>query len=237
MYWLTFASLTGCVTLSQHRSLEDRLAVVETEFNALQDRLEPLLPATPEEEQKSRELLETAMTATQEMRWDDAKAALEELMASHPKTQAAQIGQSLSEEVNVVGRDAVALQVDQWFQGSAEDLADDKATLYVFWEAWCPHCRREVPKLSGTYDRFREKGLGMVGLTEMTRDVTPEDVGTFISETGVSYPIVKEKESALARQYGIRGIPAAAMVKDGKVVWRGHPASLTDDLIEKVLLP
>lgn len=236
MRWLALASLTGCVTLAQHRAVEDRLSAVESELSDLQDRLAPLLPPSEEEELSGRDLLEAAMTATQELRWDDAKAKLGELLVGYPNTQAARIGEALADEVDVVGRDAAELQVDRWFQGSKADLADDKATLYVFWEAWCPHCRREVPKLSATYDRFRDKGLGMVGLTEMTRDVTPEDVATFIEDNGVSYPIVKEKDQALALQYGIRGIPAAAVVKDGKVVWRGHPASLTDEMIETFLL-
>ena len=48
----------------------------------------------------------------------------------------------------------------------------------------------------------------------------------------VSYPIAKESGDALSKHFGVRGIPAAAMVKDGKVVWRGHPARLTDDMIE-----
>jgi len=235
LHWLALVSISGCVTLNQHRAVEDRVATLENQLTELQERLAPMLPPSPEDEAKSRGLLESAMTATEELRWDDALASLGELVDDYSNTQAARIGASLREEVEVVGRDAAELEVERWFQGSAADVADDEATLYVFWEVWCPHCQREVPKLSETYDRYREQGLGLVGLTEMTRDVTPEQVEEFIEDNGVSYPIAKEKDQALARQYGIRGIPAAAMVKDGKVVWRGHPASLSDELIDKVL--
>jgi hypothetical protein len=31
--------------------------------------------------------------------------------------------------------------------------------------------------------------------------------------------------------FAVSGIPAAAVIKDGKVVWRGHPGRLTDDMI------
>ena len=59
----------------------------------------------------------------------------------------------------VVGKDAASLDVDKWYQGSAADVEGGKATLYVFWEVWCPHCKREVPKLSATYDKFKGQGL------------------------------------------------------------------------------
>lgn len=230
-------ALTGCVTLNQHRVVEARVVALETELESLEARVAPILPPTPEDESESRALLESAMTATEDLRWDDARASLDSVIERYPNTQAARVAAAVAEEVAVVGRDALELDVEQWFQGSDADLADDKATIFVFWEAWCPHCQREVPRLSATYDRFREKGLGLVGLTEMTRDVTEQDVATFIKDNEVTYPIAKEKDQALAVQYGIRGIPAAAVVKDGKVVWRGHPASLTDGLIEKMLLP
>ena len=31
------------------------------------------------------------------------------------------------------------------------------------------------------------------------------------------------------------GSPAAALVKDGKIVWRGHPATIKKDAIKKQL--
>ena len=41
------------------------------------------------------------------------------------------------------------------------------------------------------------------------------------------------KESGDAsKAFGVSGIPAAAVVKDGKVVWRGHPGRLTEQMIE-----
>lgn len=225
----------GCTTVKQTRDLENQVSSLQTRLDALEARLEPLLPPSMEEEMASNALLESVLTATQELRWDDARAQLGTISADYPKTQAAQIAENLAFEISVVGREAAELEVERWFQGSAADLEGTKATLYVFWEAWCPHCKREVPKLSATYDQFRDQGLGVVGLTQLTRDVTPEQVTAFIEDNDVSYPIAKEQDEALAQQYGIRGIPAAALVADGEVVWRGHPGWITDDLLTKVL--
>ena len=36
----------------------------------------------------------------------------------------------------------------------------------------------------------------------------------------------------MSQHFNVSGIPAAAVVKDGKIVWRGHPARLTDEMIQ-----
>jgi peroxiredoxin len=191
--------------------------------------------ASPEEEQAAANLLKEATEAAEAMEFDTAKAKLKELNDKHGNTRAARAAQRLDQELEVVGKPEADLQVEKWFTGSASDMQGGKATLYVFWEVWCPHCKREVPKLSETYTKFHDQGLNMVGLTKMTRNITEDQVSAFIDETKVNYPIAKEQGDAMSQHYGVRGIPAAAMVKDGKIVWRGHPARLTDEMITKFL--
>lgn len=188
--------------------------------------------ANPEEEQAAANLLKEATEAMDKMDFDTAKAKVADLKANHGSTRAAKAAVRLEDELSVIGRPQVPLATEKFFQGSAADLEGGKATLYVFWEVWCPHCKREVPKLAETYKKYNPKGLDMVGLTKLTRDVTEQQVTDFLKENNVSYPIAKEQGEAMSTAYGVRGIPAAAVVKDGKVVWRGHPAKLTDAMIE-----
>ncbi|HHO53546.1 MAG TPA: TlpA family protein disulfide reductase [Deltaproteobacteria bacterium] len=187
------------------------------------------------DERSAGELLEAATEAAEAMDVEAARAKLEALMARYGGTRAARAAQRLESELAVVGKPEAELEVERWFQGSAADVEGGKATLYVFWEAWCPHCEHEIPMLSETYNKFKPQGLSIVGLTRQTRDVTDDQITTFISEQHVSYPIAKENGDSLSRHYGVRGIPAAAVVKDGEVVWRGHPARLTDEMISRWL--
>ena len=39
----------------------------------------------------------------------------------------------------------------------------------------------------------------------------------------------------VSKEFAVSGIPAAAIVKDGEIVWRGHPGRLDDDLINKLI--
>ena len=186
--------------------------------------------ANAEEEQAAADLLKAASAHAEKMEYDQAKKKLADLKAKYGTTRAARAAARLDSELAVIGKDAGDLQVDKWFQGDLANL-NDGTTLLVFWEVWCPHCKREVPKLAETYNKFNGKGLKMVGLTKMTRDIKEEQVTSFLADNKVTYPIAKEKGDAMSKHFGVRGIPAAAVVKDGKVVWRGHPARLTDDMI------
>ena len=75
----------------------------------------------------------------------------------------------------------------------------------------------------------------MVGVTRMSKGVTEEQAQSFISDLGVTYPNAKDVGDTLSRYYNVTGIPAAAVVKDGKVVWRGGPHKLTDAFLQQWL--
>jgi thiol-disulfide isomerase/thioredoxin len=186
--------------------------------------------ANDADEQAAATLLKDASKASESMNYDDAKATLAELKEKYPTTRAARAAQRLDAELAIIGKDAPDLVVEKWFQGNQASLADG-TTLVVFWEVWCPHCKREVPKMSATYDKWKPKGLKVLGLTKMSRDTSDEAVSTFLADNNVSYPIAKEKGDSMSEAFGIRGIPAAAVVKDGKIVWRGHPARINDDML------
>ena len=76
----------------------------------------------------------------------------------------------------------------------------------------------------------------MVGLTKITKSATEEKVTSFIDEQKVTYPMAKEGgNGAASKAFNVSGIPAAAVVKDGKIVWRGHPGRLSNELLDTFL--
>ena len=134
-------------------------------------------------------------------------------------------------EASVVGQQVDSLQTE-WFQGEANGV--EGTQLVVFFEVWCPHCRREAPRLQELYETLDDKGLEVVALTKLSRGVTEDQLAEFIKDNGMTYPVGRAPDT-LARQLNVRGIPAAAVLKDGKVVWRGHPARLDESALAKWL--
>jgi thiol-disulfide isomerase/thioredoxin len=187
----------------------------------------------PAKEQAARDQITKVQEKVAGLDWDGARALCSEGAGSFGDTQMWRRGGRICDEVAVVGKDVSDLEVEKWFQGDAK-VATGGATLLVFWEQWCPHCKREVPKVEETYAKYKGR-MNVVGLTKVNRSSTDEKVAEFIKEHKLSYPVAKEKDGNWSEYFGVSGVPAAAIVKDGKVVWRGHPARLSDETIDKML--
>lgn len=165
-----------------------------------------------------------------------AKTEMATFMGKYAATNTAKQARRLNIELGVIGKSAPTdWGIERWFQGESDiDLASDKTTLLVFWEVWCPHCKREVPKIQELQTKFAAEGLQIVGLTKINKSSTPEKVTAFIAGEGITYPIAKE-DGSLSRHFSVSGVPAAAVLKGGKVVWRGHPAKLSQDMLKSWL--
>jgi peroxiredoxin len=87
-----------------------------------------------------------------------------------------------------------------------------------------------MPNMQKVYDDYKDSGLQVLGVTRLTRSATEESVQTFIDENSITFPIAKET-GELATYFNVKGIPAVAFVRNGKIVWRGHPIRVTDELL------
>ena len=76
--------------------------------------------------------------------------------------------------------------------------------------------------------------MKIVGLTRLTKSSTQEKVEAFVAEHELNYPVAKEN-GKIAPLFNVSGIPAGAVVKDGEIIWRGHPGKLNDALWDKWL--
>ena len=228
----TVAALAaGCATKSEMDELKARVEALE---NAPAPAAAAAAPAADaaNAERAARDLYVAARELASNGDNDGAKAKLQELMNNHGSTRTAQRAERMLTELNLVGSAAAPINAESWFQGAAPDVSTG-ATLVVFWEKWCPHCRREVPALQARHESYAGR-MNVIGLTKQSRGISDEEVTSFISENSLTYPMGKE-DGSLSSAYAVSGIPAAAFVKDGTIVWRGHPGQLTDEMIDGFL--
>ncbi|MCB9742082.1 MAG: TlpA family protein disulfide reductase [Alphaproteobacteria bacterium] len=220
-------SLMACaqgVSQEDHDALAARVATLERAADV----------PTPMSEEEAMALYQQLDAATQAMDWDKARALLDKAKAEAGHTRVASRFARVAEEIAVIGKPAPALEVERWYQGQT-DLNQGKATLVVFWEEWCPHCRREVPALEATYEQLSGEGLNVVALTRITRSSTEEKVQTFIRDSGLTYPVARLGDDKMNEAFGVSGIPAAAVVVDGEIAWRGHPGRLDAETLRRWL--
>lgn len=225
------ASSAGSEDLEQQvKALTQRIETLEKELASMKSVAQG---PTPQMEQEASAALNKINQLVASGQPAEAKKQLSAFQQKYAATRAGRSASRLAQELAVVGKDAPSeWGIEKWFQGEDKlDLSSDGTTLVVFWETWCPHCAREVPKLQAIYDSYSPKGLQVVGLTKVTRSSTEEGVSEFLTQQKVSYPVAKEN-GQMSTHFGVSGIPAAAVVKGGKIVWRGHPANLSDAMLK-----
>lgn len=145
-----------------------------------------------------------------------------------------------------VGDPAPKLQVAKWVQGEpVKAFAKDQAYIVEFWATWCGPCRVSIPHLNEIHEKFKDKGLVVIGQDCWERDESL--VEPFIKKMGekMTYRVALDNKSssekgAMAETWmeaaGQNGIPSAFLInKQGLVAWIGHPMELKESVIEQVL--
>ncbi|TAN37485.1 MAG: TlpA family protein disulfide reductase [Verrucomicrobia bacterium] len=107
-----------------------------------------------------------------------------------------------------------------------------KPRIVEFWATWCPPCRQSIPHLNEIYKKYKDQGLEIVGIT----GENPSEVRAFIKKVPMDYLVAHDSGGKLAGKFGVTGIPHAIVVnKDNVIVWEGHPMSLPEGEIKKIL--
>ena len=101
--------------------------------------------------------------------------------------------------------------------GAFEDFVGaGKYTLVDFWASWCGPCKEETPNVVAVFDKYRDKGLVVIGVTvNDKKDASVEAM----KELGIHYPQVLDTKQELAERFGVQGIPHIILFDpDGNIV-------------------
>ncbi|MBI5102080.1 MAG: TlpA family protein disulfide reductase [Nitrospirae bacterium] len=102
--------------------------------------------------------------------------------------------------------------------GKLHGLADyrGKVVIVNFWASWCPECILEMPSLNALYEKNRNNGLVVLGITS---DRKKETVLEVLKRTPVTYPILPDTTGGIfIRQYTVIGLPTTYVIDRGGVI-------------------
>ena len=99
-------------------------------------------------------------------------------------------------------------RLDRGGQLALDDLKG-KAVVVNFWASWCIPCRDEAPVLQKTYERYRDRGLVVLGV-----DVNDfkADARRFMKRYGITYPVAYDGKGSTVGKWGVRGFPETFFV-------------------------
>ena len=71
-------------------------------------------------------------------------------------------------------------------------VAGKKLVMVVYFAPWCPNWRNEAPVAARLYEKYKDQGFAVIGVSEYA---TRDTVTAFFGLTGSPYPVVSESES------------------------------------------
>jgi cytochrome c biogenesis protein CcmG/thiol:disulfide interchange protein DsbE len=88
-----------------------------------------------------------------------------------------------------------------------------KVILVDFWATWCPPCRNSIPHLTSLYEKYKDQGLVVLGIS--TED--QQTLLNFRNSFHVTYPLLLGTKD-VAQAYDVQAIPKTIFIdKKGKI--------------------
>lgn len=99
-------------------------------------------------------------------------------------------------------------------------LADLRGQVVVlnFWASWCADCRIEHPNLAEAWQRYRDRGVVLLGVAFQDR---PSASRAYLADFGGDWPQLSDPGSRTALAYGVYGVPETFVIgTDGRVAFK-----------------
>lgn len=104
----------------------------------------------------------------------------------------------------------------------SDEFAKHKITVIDFWASWCGPCRQEMPNLVKTYNDYKDKGLGIIGVSLDEHKEQWADAVSIMNMTWTQLSDLQGWDNSAAKMYGIQSIPFTIIVDNtGKVIAAG----------------
>ncbi len=95
--------------------------------------------------------------------------------------------------------------------------ARGQVVLLNFWASWCAPCRVEAPDLEAVWQRYKDRGVLVVGLAWSD---TEREALKFINEFGQTYLNGPDLGTRAGQAYRIRAVPETYLIdQNGVLVW------------------
>jgi thiol-disulfide isomerase/thioredoxin len=111
-----------------------------------------------------------------------------------------------------------------------------KVVLLDFWATWCPPCRKEIPGFIELYDRYKSRGLVVIGVSMDDAEDTP-DVKRFASHLKMNYPILLGfgRDDDLKPAFGELPLPTSFVIaRDGRICARHDGLTATEQVEREI---
>ena len=102
------------------------------------------------------------------------------------------------------------------------EVQKNRVTILDFWASWCGPCRQETPFMVSLYEKYHDKGLGIIGISlDQDHDAWAKAIG----DLGMTWPQISDLQywqSAAAEKFQVRSIPYMVVLDEkGTILNKG----------------
>ena len=174
---------------------------------------------------KTQEMLETFTPYMKKTKlWNDINERNIKMLATVPGKHYMEFSQADPDGKIIASKDVLANPANKYL-------------LIDFWASWCGPCMQEVPYLTETYAKYKDKGFQILGVS---LDLKRENWLGAIEKHGMNWIHVSDLkywENEVARQYGVNSIPSNFLVEcsTGTIIATGLRGKNLEKKIEELL--
>lgn len=193
-------------------------------------------PSIPAEltEYKADIYRKLAAAAIRDNHIDRAKEMLGKGISETPNQAKRSILEAELSQLDLIGTTAPEISAETWINSPPITLNSLKGRVVVldFWAPWCAPCRTTIPALNKLYEKYKDNGLVIIGLTKLygkysdeidNKGPVPKDEETdlvtgFLRRLNVAYPSAAAVESINTVNYKVKAIPTLVFInKKGEI--------------------
>lgn len=169
---------------------------------------------------------------------EGAERVFQEIAERYPDTRLADKARKKLEGIRLVGSQAPPLQVEQWIGDPPPEAGGyrSRVTLLSFWSIWCPHCKRNIPKMERLLETYGKEGVSVVGVTRVGEGQGVEKVREYVDSHPMGFPTAVDDDGKTSKEMAVTSIPCVVAVdSQHRIRWHGHPDQLSDKVIKSLL--
>lgn len=117
-----------------------------------------------------------------------------------------------------------------------EEAAKHKITIIDFWASWCGPCLRDMPGLVNTYNKYKDKGLGIIGVSLDKDETSWKEAVKRLDMTWIQVSDLQGWDNAAAQMFGVQSIPFTMIVNQkGEIIGTGLRGEELEQRVSEIL--